>query len=363
MKIIVILLIVTSHLCLAQSFPYNTYPKFNERPSFKLVEHFDDDSEYPQKDLMKSYLPLYLFKKLPRMHSVQALKYDYIRRSLFSSQDFDIFKIFKDKRAPKIENDLSFENDEIDFSNLLVSNLGVCMGVTSVIRKFNMLAHFDPQNKMGAKYPIRQIDEKAWFKYFQSLIDRVMANIPTVFPEFANLEELSMYGNFYTYLQRHSLDQWALNNLSLRAGIGEMLFSIKNRFTRYKARTLHRDLKARLARHYNPKVFLSKPGKFSKSEDIWIHVMKVYKISARNKDGSYRIHLWDPNFPVSHELSKAIVDITADGKAIFHDEDNKKAKLSMIDLYKWDDAEIALILKNYKHFCSQAKHKEICQVE
>ena len=361
MKIVSLLIILSANLCLAQSFPYSTYPKYQDRPAFKLIEHFDDDSEYPQKDLLKSYLPLYLHKKLQRLTAMQALKFDYFRRANFSKKDFDIFKIFKNKRSPKIENDLSFENDEIDFSNLLVSDLGVCMGVTSVIRKFNMLAHFDPKNKLGTKYPIRQIDEKAWFAYFQKLIDRVMANIPTVFPEFENLEELSMYGNFYTYLQRHSLDQWALNNLSLRAGVGEMLLSIKNHFSRRKARTLYSQLYQRLKRHYNPKVYLSKPGSFKQSGDIWIHVMQVYKISNVNKDGSYRIHLWDPNYPASHELSDAIVDITADGKAIFHDEDNKKSQLSMIDLYRWDDAEIAEILINYKHFCSQEKHQDFCK--
>lgn len=363
MKILLILCITFSGLCLAQSFPYSTYPEFKDRPAFKLKEHFDDgDSEYPQKDLLKSYLNLYLYKKLPRLNSIQALNLIYWKKSNFSKKDFDIFKKFKDRRAPKIENDLSFENDEIDFSNLVVSDLGVCMGVTSVIRKFSMLAHFDPDNKLKTQFPRRQVDEKAWKKYFHHLINRIMANIPTVIPDFKNLEELSEYGNFYSYLQRHSLDQWALNNLSLRAGVLQMLLSIKNHFNRSKARVLYSKLYSRLNLNYNPKVYLSQPGKLSKTEDVWIHVMQVYKLSNVKNDGSYRIHLWDPNYPASHAQAKAIVDITAKGEAIFHDEDDEKTKLAMIGLYKWDDAEIAEIVLNYKHFCSKDKYSKLCQV-
>lgn len=359
LAIVLQLILFSSFVTYSQSYPAQYFPPFHERPAFKLEESVDSDSEYEQTDLFKSYTSLYLHNKFQRLIARDALTSYYNYVSLFSSKDFKLFQIFQNKRAPKIENDLAFENDPIDFSNLIVDDLGVCMGVTSVIRKFNMLAHFDPQNTFKAKVPIRQTHEKEWIAFYQKLIDKVMSNIPTVIPYFHDLEEISSYGNFYTYLQRHSLDQWALNNMTIQAGAAQMLLGVKTVFNKIDGYFLYSTLKKRLNRYYNPKVFLAQPGSFNKKEDIWIHVMQVYDLTPMNRDGSYQIKLWDPNFPANHELSKAVVDITKDGKALFHDEDGTLTKLSAIDLYKWDDAEIAEILLNYQPFCK--KYPTICQ--
>lgn len=371
MKYLLILTLVHAFFSFSQSTPALYFPDFKERPAYHLKVYENEESPYTQREFFKTYFPLYAYKKVKRLTAVEVLSTYFSYKASFEKEAFDIFKIFQDKREPKIENDLSFENDSYDFSSLLDAQYGVCMGVSSVIRKFNMLAYFDINNQDGRDVPLRHENEKKWRAYYEGLIDRVMNNMPTIIPGFYDLEDLSSHGNFYTYLQKHSLDQWALNNLTLRGGLREMLGGlIKNRFSKKKGLRLYRQLRKRLSLHYNPKVYLTQPLRTSDAQkpdgmedlEIWIHVMQVYSLSEMKKDGSYTVSLWDPNYPASHPGARAMVDINSQGKALYYHKDlgDGKEELSDIDIYKYDDAEIAEILINYKKFCSETPKPRIC---
>ena len=291
------------------------------------------------------------------LHSVsqneRLLDYTALYKELEQS-DFDVFKSREFRHTPNFDFSLAFQNHNMGFENSDKKNdqYGFCLGVTTELRKMNLLAFYDPENKLGATVPAKE-DQVAWLNYYKSLIDKIMINRPVIIPGFSGLHELSGTPGIKEYLVRHVLNQWAMQNATLYSGIDQMLMGVKRSYSKREANKLYHAVKARLARHYPPRLFLSKKN-YDKPllGGQYIHVMEAFEISEMNADGSYRIGVWH----INNTWDKAIyhLEIKANGTAWMEWRD-----LGELDIVPGDDAEIAEMVKHLKPFCRA--NPELCQ--
>jgi hypothetical protein len=108
---------------------------------------------------------------------------------------------------------------------------GFCFRVTTVLRKMNLLAFFDPDNQLGSLVPSKD-DKVAWMEFYKALIDRVMMNKPVVIPCFSGLHEFSENPDIKSYMVLHVLNQTATNNASLYSGLEQMLLVVKRSYSK-----------------------------------------------------------------------------------------------------------------------------------
>lgn len=128
---------------------------------------------------------------------------------------------------------------------------------------------------------------------------------------------------------------------------------VKRSYSKREANKLYDRVKLRLARHYPPRLFLSKKN-YDKPlfGAQYIHVMQAFEISEKKKDGSYTIGVWH----IYNKWDKATyqIDVRADGSAWPEWSD-----LGELDIDPGDDAEVAEMIKNLKPFCEL--NSQVCQ--
>lgn len=382
MKTIALLSILfASYYLNAQSVVHSLLPRTIERPAFR------DMSKKTQKDLAKEYAKIYLktnYLRAPFITYYQLLFQSYLQKQP------TIFKELGFNELPTYENTIDFLNSSGDFTDIIQkTQYGICMGVTSLMRKINMLAHFDPDNTQNSYVPY---NKKLKIQYYKNLIDKLMTNQPVIIPEYASAREFTSDINLKNHFKRHALDQWALNNVTLQGGLLQMMRGVSNTMSRsYKIKVYQR-LKTRLALGYNPKLFFALKGDIRDVDDMRIHVVQVFKVDEPDEDGNYKIHYWDPNFKfykldgeseteIPYWLEMQIktadekLDLTNDKKMAYkfnvartidvnQDQNTSTGNykdISYLGIYKWDDAEIAEILSNYNNFCHL--HPDLCQAK
>lgn len=303
-----------------------------------------------QRSLLKSYFA-YNAKVAPG-HDARLIKYTSFYNQL-TDTDFEVFKNNEFRHTPNLEFSLAFENHHMGFEIPDKKNdqYGFCYGVTTVLRKMNLLAFYDPQNILGASVPSRD-DKEAWTSFYKGLIDQVMRNKPVIIPGFSGLHEFSGSLEIKPYLVRHVLNQWGINNASFYSGFGQMLLGVKRSYSQNEANALYDKVKGRIAHHYPPRLFLSKKN-YDKPlfGAQYIHVMEAFEISDKKADGSYSIGVWH----INNQWDKATyhIEIHADGSAWMEWRD-----LGELDIVPGDDAEIGEMVKNLKPFCMS--HNQLC---
>ena len=365
----------------AQSVVHHILPKVSKRPAFQSL------TESTQKDLVKKYAAIYLENNLIR---APFINYNQLRFQKHLRSQPTIFKDLGFNQPPSFENTVDFLNSSRDFKNIIQrTEFGTCMGVTSVMRKVNMLAHFDPENKYNSYVPF---NESLKTQFYKGLIDKMMANKPVLIPYFKNTREFTADPRFNEYFKRHALDQWALNNVTFHGGVMQMMRGASSKMSpRYK-RKLYRKLKRRLALGYNPKLFFALKGDIREYERLRIHVVQVFKVEEPDEDGNYKVHYWDPNYKyyqmdededvqipywleaqlksgdesleLSNNVKKAyffnvaqIINVNQKEKTTAGGYDD----ISYLGIYRWDDAEINEILNNYEDFCHQ--YPNLCRAK
>lgn len=314
-------------------------------PIFKM-------SEIPaQRTLLEKYLP-YNTLRAP-ITEARQIKYNSIYQTL-DSHDFEVFQSRVFRHTPNYEFSLAFENHNMGFEDAKKKNdqYGFCLGVTTELRKMNLLAFYDPENKYGADVPDKKTHFNEWLAYYKKLIDDVMVNKPVIIPHFSNLHELSGTPGIKEYMVLHVMNQWASKNASLYSGLYEMLLGVKRSYSKREANKLYHDLKKRIARHYPPRLFLSKKNyKEPLFGAQYIHIMQAFDITEMREDGSYEIGVWH----INNKWDKATyyIKVKADGTAWMEWRD-----LGELDIVPGDDAEIAEMVKNLRPFCKI--HSELC---
>jgi hypothetical protein len=313
-------------------------------PIFKM------DEIPAQRTLLEKYLP-YNILRAPILEA-RHIKYTSLYQAS-SEAAFDVFKSRVPRHTPNLDFSLAFENHNMGFENAEKKNdqYGFCLGVTTQLRKMNLLAFYDPENKYGASVPDKK-DHGAWLSFYKSLIDKVMSNKPVIIPGFSGLNEFSGTPGIKEYMVLHVLNQWATKNATLYSGFHQMLWGVKRKYSKAEAETLYHDVKARIDRHYPPRLFLSKKN-YDKPlfGAQYIHIMQAFEISKKKEDGSYKIGVWH----INNKWDKATyhIEVRADGTAWMEWRD-----LGELDLVPGDDAEIAEMMRNLSPFCKDKP--ELC---
>ncbi|MBL7714061.1 MAG: hypothetical protein JNL01_01250 [Bdellovibrionales bacterium] len=261
---------------------------------------------------------------------------------------FEIFKLLRSRTIkPSAEHSFNFTNSDSSFSPICDLTLGVCQGMTNLDRRLNMLVYYDPENTLAQKVPT---EPKKLFRFYEDLIQKTREGKPVVVPGFNNLMEMSQHPVMGRVLREAVVKTWASENATL-PGILTVLTSIRGSFSAKEAKDLHDDLKQRVARHYNPIIYLSKS--LSSARRKWIHILPVHAVSDKAEDGSYQVSIKDPNRSPSH--NEDFLTITKEGKATFGG-----SELVEVDIMPGDDSEIAQFLTSTIEFCKDERTKRFC---
>ena len=261
---------------------------------------------------------------------------------------FKVFKLNRHTAIPSVEHSLPWQNTGSDYAGIVDMEFGICMGHTSAQRKFNVLSFYD--SKLSSEVPDRTKSPEKWLKYYQDRIDDVMDNRPAIFPGFENLNQLASDPELSPYIKRKILKQWADNNISL--GGGKILSAIKRKMDAKDLQKLYSDVKEKIDFSLSPRLYFAAGNENIMTDRKWIHVMQVYDISPPHTDGSYVLHIWDPNYPANEAAQRVVV--YPDGRI-----DYDGMPLTEVGIVPWEDFEIGEMTGNLIEFC--AKHPERCQ--
>ena len=316
-----------------------------------------------QSEVLKNGVGRY-FRTLPNTlstHTAHSLKmgdyhllvneHELYRARKISNTPFDVFYANAKKRMPGQSNSFPFLNSGEDFKTVMQVEYGVCAGMSITLRRFNMLAYFDPSNTSRERVPAK--GSLQWADFYKKKIDQVLAQKkPAIFPGFSNLMELSSNPSFKEYFQQHVIKEWADSASALWRGVAQQLYSVTGTFTLKDAETLHKELTYKVKKlGYSPIIWLAKPNSNPFSSKQWIHVMQVLDVTSRGSQGEYRIKVWNVNYPAHQAAQEVFVSST--GVPTFEGD-----KLAEVEVLHFDDFEIGEIVKNKLNFC--ADHRGLC---
>ncbi len=248
-------------------------------------------------------------------------------------------------KFPNSTNWPGFINSHSDFASVIELYDGACFGVTELIRRMNLLAVFDPTNVSGATVPSRT-NPKAYFEFFESLLKKIGKNEVAVFPGFHNFLELSSDSLIKRAMLERAIFIWAEKNARLSV-VFQMWKSPNFKMRKHELGRLHRDLKERMALHYNPVIFIARPIK------EWIHLLQVSAVSEVAADGSWSMTIWDPNDAPPY--SQRTITVDRDGNV------NYDGPLTEVEIAPGDDAEIGKIAGSLAQFCEQ--NRSLCDLQ
>ncbi len=315
-------------------------------------------------------------------YSTRARDYDFLLNEYFENNGRNPFKVFQGDNihmTPNEESHPSFANDDFYFDDVSKTEFGVCSGLTYLMRKFHQLSFYDPENILDLSIPLEGKNPKAWFSFYKEKIDRVYKLKPAIFPGFKNFNELSAHPKLGRYLKELTLAQWIEKNMTI-AGLIQLDRTFQKKMPFNEVEDLYHDLAFRLSLGYKPIIHASafnkkkifpedkwsiiydknKREEFKKNfkdvkENLWIHVLNVYKVEKIDDIGSFAIYTWDINSVSMDEVPKKII-IQANGK-IKGDFSNVGA----VYLYPHDDYEVSQIVINKLEWCTKSDtHKKLC---
>lgn len=292
------------------------------------------------EDGIKDYFPNLVDNiKENLAHLTGMSDFDFFQHLHRQNPQESIFRIFKKNsrtNKPQQEWSFSFYNNDRSFSDILSMEFGLCSGLTSTLRKFNMLSTFEPT--ASGSIPDRQKYPKRWLKYYTDKIDQIIDYKMTTIDGFENLYTFSSDPEIQKYIRLEVLEKWKENNVNIVQGSVDGFLSVNQTMDKKDLRDLHTELSQRLEYGYNPIVYLSKPAETLFSKNQWIHVVMVTGVSAPRRDGSYLIEIWDSNYPA--QSAQRTIIITSHNKIKMGD-----TELNMIKSLRWDDLEIERMIK------------------
>jgi hypothetical protein len=266
-----------------------------------------------------------------------------------------VFRMFEKnafRNKPAQAWSFPFYNRPEFFTDILKHEFGFCSGITSSLRKFNMLATF--QKDVMDSIPDRRTQPKEWLEYYTSQIENIMNNKMTTIQGFEDLYTFSSDPEIQKYIREKIVDQWQKNNVNLIQGTLDGFLSVRQSMNKSDLANLHHELSQKMDYGYNPIVYLSQKSKKFFSTKQWIHVVMVTEVSKIEVDGSYQVKVWD----INREAKSATrtIKISPEGEMVMGEK-----TLNMIKILRWDDLEIERIIKKNVDHCltnTCAVHKE-----
>lgn len=248
-------------------------------------------------------------------------------------------------KQPHSTNWPGFTNSSSYLWEVINLSEGACYGMTELIRKMNLLAIFDPENRSGATVPPRT-NPKEYFEFYDRLFGKIADNEVAVFPGFSDFKSLYSDSLVRRAMKERVVILWAEKNARFSV-LFQMYKSPKFKLRNKELAVLHRKLKSRLELNYNPVIFIAKPIK------DWIHVLQVISVSDRAADGSWSASVWDPNSPPPGSQRTLTVDRNGN---TYYD-----GTLTEVEIAPGDDQEIGKIAGSITRFCSE--NASLCDLQ
>jgi hypothetical protein len=286
-------------------------------------------------------------------------------------------------RRPIATTTFPFENYAEDFSEVVIREFGFCSGFATIQRNFNILLHFDPENKHGSNVPDAR-DTQAYYSFYFNLLNMASELKPVIIPGKKDLNDLMSDKKIQNYTKKLIAKTWARNNTSIQ-GV-EQLINSNKKIPSSKFKSLHEKLSLRLGGGYNPIIYAGFPS--DEETKFNIHVMQVAGISSfNNVSNSFDLFVWDDGVmkqefgPFAPEKLIKVIRFRADGSVLWletpnymklplvkGDQDyNYLLKNLFIDETNWldllpnDDLTMSILVRNKLKWCkSKSEFKKYC---
>lgn len=248
------------------------------------------------------------------------------------SSFYQTLKSRQKRMIPSYDFAFPFLNDEESFQELLKVEFGLCAGVTWVLRNFNLLSFYRPDQEMLTDKANKQI------------IDDILSGKPRIIPGYKNLRHFLTNDSNLLYMKKHVIISWQqINSKILQSAL--IMSTVKRSQSIKETRKVINALSERLDMYHSPVIFMSKPNEKLFSKEQWIHVVQVHKIEKLSGYENYNIHIWDVNY--HYPLSDQIIEIR-NGEASYEYE-----KLAKFGELHFDKHFVGKAVKNLKKFCKK----------
>lgn len=238
----------------------------------------------------------------------------------------------KDIRLPNVESNFSFTNSKPEFDKLFKADMGLCRGMSSLRRKFRLLAKFDLENKAGLEIPDRATKLKAFQKYYKNLVRDIRDRKVTVIPGYANLMEFSSDPDLIDMLKIQVLKEWKKKNFAKGTGLGRVLRGSVKHSTYTELLEMRDRVEAFQKLGLNTIVWLNQ------KMSGWIHALEAVEASPVAEDGSFKFKFWNDKF-IEADKAYSTMTVTADAKMIY-DDGIKERELNSGGVAKENDGEM-----------------------
>lgn len=318
---------------------------FASMGSLQCQQIFSEDKAVPtQSDIihegLKDYFPNLIGNIKENIEHLTGFSdFDFFQALHKDNPNSSLFRLLKknsSRNKPQKEWSFPFYNNGDSFSDIMTMEFGLCSGMTSTLRRFNMLTNFNPITNKSI--PDKATQPKKWLKYYTDKVDQIVDYKMTTIEGFENLYSFASDPDIQKYIRENVVERWKENNINLLQGAVDGFMSVNQEMTRKDLKDLHEDLSQRLEYGYNPIVYLSRKAEKLFSKKQWIHVVMVTGLSKPESDGSFNIEIWDSNHPA--EKAQRTITVSSSGEIVYG-----QARLNMIKRLRWDDLEIERIIK------------------
>lgn len=240
------------------------------------------------------------------------------KRFIFDSEDkeasalMEVASHSKDLRYPNIESNFSFVNDKKEFESLFKADMGLCRGISSLRRKFRLLAFFDPENKSAQVIPDREKEPNEFQRFYKNLVRDIRMRKPTVIPGFSNLHEMSSHPDLIDMMKWQVLKEWKTKNFARGTGTSRLLLGTLRHSTYEELKVLRNRVEAFQKLNHNTMVWLAQ--KLSG----WIHALEAIEVTPVAEDGSFTFTFWNDKFK-DPEKAISTLRVNAEGEMTYDD--------------------------------------------
>jgi len=248
----------------------------------------------------------------------------------------------KDLRFPNIESNFSFTNNKFEFEKLFKADMGLCRGMSSMRRKFRLLAFFDAENKMGQSVPDKSQDLKGFQKFYKKLVKNIRDRKPTVIPGYANLREFSSDPELIDMIKLQMLQEWKKKNFAKGTGLWKVFRGSYRHSTYEELLDMRNKVEAFQKLNLNTIVWLAQ--KLSG----WIHALEAVEVTPVAADGSFTFKFWNDKF-IQTDKAYSTMTVTADAKMIY-DDGIQVRELHSGGVAKENDGEMLDISENMQNY-------------
>lgn len=215
-------------------------------------------------------------------------------------------------RLPNLESNFIFTNTKPEFEKLFKPDMGLCRGISSLRRKFRLLAIFDVNNNKNQLVPDRLTNLEGFQKFYKKIVRAIRDRKVTIIPGYANLREFSSDPDLIDMIKLQVLNEWKKKNFAKGTGLGRVLKGSYRHSTYAELLEMRSRVEAFQKLNLNTMVWLNQ------KMSGWIHALEAVEVTPVAEDGSFTFKFWNDKFV---EVAKAhsTLTITADAKMMYDD--------------------------------------------